>query len=320
MNNDFYTNYYNRSDLKVFEVDINKLIENIFSKLLPYLVKKLSLLWVVLFSCSTVISFMILFYSPKIKLANDVLNFNITASNKRLISTSTVRRADESETNNSYITVYIIWGSQIHETSSNGLEPIFSSPRVSDENLIDPLLDRDLETNGFENFNLIYQLCQSVRSTTVLSDDDALFKQVYCFGDFLERSFVKFSSTSNAVVQPSMKIFQNYCDPAINPAPFERFINNRKSGHNENKKPLSEDKNLFIDCIKWWSLNLLNNRSASVLYGPLFLVNRVLPSVYLIRLETGLKASQDFEIMQENFKRLVFYSNYYHFKHHLVDY
>lgn len=275
-------------------MDINKLIENIFSHLLPYLVKKFSILWVVIFSCSTVISIMTLLYSPKLKLAEDALNFNIY-STPSLPSSSAAAQASMMK-NNQSIEVYIVWGSHIHETSSTGLEPLFSSGRADDQT-IDELLDRDMEMNPFENFHLMYQMCQSVKvSIAADTSDERLFKRLYCFGDLLERFLIR-SLQPRQLAYSSMSIYQNYCDPAIKPSPFERFVKNRK---NPSGALRQDDKNLFIDCIKWWSLNL--NTRNNVVYGPLFLANRVLPSVYLIKLESNLKFSQDFDQMQENFK------------------
>lgn len=240
---------------------------------------------------------MSLFYLPKLKLANDLLNFNLTQINQPL----------EPMSSNSIVT-YIIWGLQPHDTSVNAaLEPLFATHRPRDVYLLDQLLEREMENNALENFQLMYQFCQSLYTKTV---NNEFLKQVNCFDKYFKHDLFQLtaSTTSDSGVQlsqSSMKMYQNYCDPLINPTPIENFISNL----NRNFKKSSQDQSLFRDCIKWWSYKFFTktqdspNSPKKLFYGPLFLVNRVVPSVYLIRVDTNLPMSRNFEQMQDNFKK-----------------
>lgn len=276
-------------------------------------------------------AFLSLFYLPKFKLDPNMLNFNLSSagysSPGEKFKGDFVQNFQKSpNTDTQHINVYIVWGSQIDQPNSNRLfADYLDRSRVAvvdieaknDANL-NQFLDNEMEKNAFDNFNQLFQMCEDVIKS---GGDLVSFKRVDCFGNYFERNILNKQAPNNTQIkltdfkylkQTLNKNYQNYCDPVVNLGPIERFIRNRKINNQKNKM---EDKNLFISCIKWWSLKLYlnelgnseNNGQLDVdsFFGPLFLINRLLPSVYLIKLETDLKASEDFAEMQDNYKRLV---------------
>ena len=353
-----------RHHVKIFKIDVNLLIEKIFSTYLPYLVENFKILWLVFLTCAWIGSVLTIFYGPK-------LNFDINSyefkfnwdlshpldSNRRLKENFNAYQNTKSKK----LDVYLVWGSRIDE-SSNQLGFKYKNPETTEKirNHILNLFDKNMEYQAFQQFKQINQLCKEINKsikdktdsnsynlnllgnnldlmdnlmdqsgfkyTKTLSNKEFMsknFKRAVCFtnsfyetllnesinwhevinlSNYAEKlknmnlnEFESLRNTQTLLNSSTAELIENYCEPSFK---------------NPNYNKLNT-KSAYLYCMKWWSsrLYLISKYDSSLnendfYLGPLYVLNRGLPSVFIIKIETEIEITNDYRSLKQAFNQI----------------
>jgi hypothetical protein len=166
--------------VRVFNVDVNELMESFFQKYLPYVVNRFSLLWLVLLSCTAIGSTLVTFYTPKLNLnakideykfdyepskhpvdayereANVFTAFAYSTSRKGGVGDvdGDVNGRFDTERN---LSLWIVWGMRVERNRA-----WMTAAVNSDDKSMDTLFDKNMETKPYQQHTLMRNLCLSL--------------------------------------------------------------------------------------------------------------------------------------------------------------
>lgn len=168
--------------------------------------------------------------------------------------------------------ISIIWGSRIQHYDQD----------------LNALLSVDMESHAYEQLSQIMRLCDSLEKFK----QPIWIKGSKCFSLSLRDFFLNLNNSKNF---HQIEILA-YADRELSEPVFKK----RETECMLKNLQLTED--LFTKCIKWWSLKVLEyeaNLDRNFKSSPLFLPNRLVPSLYQIQLDTTIAINDlDFESLQ----------------------
>ena len=134
-------NVYYIHRLKVFKFDINELKENFFRKNFPHLVQQFNVLWLVVLTCTSIASSLIIFYTPELKLAKQFDRFQFSANRNHMID---IGHQKEIHSNRNF-TIDIIWGAKLGSKDKVELEP-------------------EMQSSAELQFQMMHKLCREIEA------------------------------------------------------------------------------------------------------------------------------------------------------------
>ena len=158
--------------------------------------------------------------------------------------------------------ISIIWGSMVQHYRQD----------------INSLMSIEMELHAFEQFEQITKLCENFKN----SKQPEWIRKANCFSLSLNEFFLNVTGRKNL----------DQIDMLIDVETRLMDVNFNKLETICKPKVFHMTENLFNKCIKWWSLKVLEyelNQNKTFITSPVFLSNRLVPSLYFIQIETNLE-------------------------------
>lgn len=281
---DYHHKFWFTHQVKIFDIDLNKFIKNIFSKYLPWLIEKCRFFWFWIFTISSLFSLMAIFYYPCLNIGQQEPKLDLV---------------DNAFGDN--LIISIVWGSQIEDYSN---VKYAKNQRYN----LEILLDSEMESQAYKQFEILFEFCKELNANN--KQQEISIRKTFCFVNNFENYLNKSVNIQNIknlqkykelmqiqdlLQTPAIQVYEKDCDPIRND-----FKSNPKYSNYLNKK-------LYLYCIKFWSLKMFEYELLSdspVHTGPLYLHTRTLPNLFLIQLETDLKFTRDYKEMHNQFNRI----------------
>jgi hypothetical protein len=254
---------------------INK-IKSLFIRLLIHyltdLIVKFRVLWFVLFICASVTSVLSIFYAPKLYIASNILKTN----------------SEWQITHKENISFYIVWGFDYHKTTT-----------VDNER---NLLNKEMMTEYYEKYKQISSFSTYILSYIKSHENESVSTDLsnklddYYYQNIKNLKISSFDCFIDRLVSFLSKKIKSGNTTGI--LTKEQYCNNLNSNSVNDTDVF---KKVYAKCILYWSKKLQKNNDTILPDSQLFYTNTTLPSLYLIRVQTDIKYTQNFLNMQKIF-------------------